>query len=140
MSGIHTLAKEPFEGTDLVPSSRWIRFSGVKPKGYEKFVLNGVDSDSYVPDRETGAIIADHMRDGMVRFWSPDGRFLCWGLYTPLEGNKTVNPVGNWISMRVHVSYDTPLFDVAEVNETMKSPDRFRKDSTIRRYAACSSR
>ena len=127
MTGSYVLKEvDSFEGTDLVASSRWIRFTGVKPSGDERFVLYGVDNDPCIPELGTGAIIADKMGKGLVRLLCPDGRFACWGFYAPIEGSTNVNPVGNWLSMDVDVSYDIPLFDVAEVRAAMKSPERFK--------------
>ncbi len=128
MTGTHVLnERNPFDGMGFVPSSRWVRFTGMKPSGDERFILYGVDKDPCIPELGTGAIIADKMRGGLVRLLCPNGRFACWGFYVPIEGNNTVNPVGNWLSMNVDVSYDIPLFNVVEVHEAMRSPDRFKR-------------
>ncbi len=50
----------------------------------------------------------------------------------PIEGSNTINPVGNWLSMNVDVSYDIPIFDVAEVHKAMRSPERFKEYSDER--------
>ncbi len=94
MTGSYVLKEvDSFAGTEFVPSSRWVRFTGVKPSGDERFVLYGVDKDPCIPELGTGAIIADKMKDGLVRLLCPDGRFACWRFYVDSASLKP-HPLG----------------------------------------------
>ncbi len=116
MTGSYVLKeRNPFAGTDFVVDSREIRLTGIKPEDNEWFILYGYDEQF----NRSGAIIAERMRNGMISFVDPRGRHVGGGLYSPISGAQTVNPVGNWLS--IIVDTDVPLYDIAETREGLKT-------------------
>ena len=121
MTGSYVLKqREPFEGTEFVPSSRLVRFTAEKPRVGERFVLYCVDTDNPEWGRVSGALLAEDMREYMFKILTPEGGFAEWASFAPVPGNTNINPVGNWLSGVLSLSYGTPIYDVSEVRQGLR--------------------